>query len=178
FGAKRDGTFGEEAVFSDQHVALNKPYYFAAAVRLASKDAPGSITFYLKDLSNDDEPLLTAKLPHGIVGGFDHKKPMTLGRRGASAGADFDGLLDDVRLSGAALGVDELLFTREGINKHTLGYWQFEPKPGAFVDGSGHGLDIRPAAAKPMTAPRDARQTAWADFCHVLLNSSEFLYVE
>jgi Protein of unknown function (DUF1553)/Protein of unknown function (DUF1549)/Planctomycete cytochrome C len=178
FGKKRDGTIGEEAVFSDQHVALNKPYYFAAAVRLASKDAPGSITFYLKDLSNDDEPLLTAKLPHAIVGGFDHKKPMTLGRRGASAGADFDGLLDDVRLSGVALGVDELLFTREGINKHTLGYWQFEPKPGVFVDGSGHGLDIRPADAKPSAGPRDARQTAWADFCHVLLNSSEFLYVE
>ncbi len=30
YGKKKDGTFGEAAVFSDQNVALNTPYYVAA----------------------------------------------------------------------------------------------------------------------------------------------------
>lgn len=178
FGKKRDGTVGEAAIFSDQHIALNKPYYMAAAVTMATEKAPGRVVFYLKDLSNDDEPLLTATVPHEIIGQFATKQPMTLGRRGTKPGAEFDGLLDDVRLSGTALGVDELLFTREGTSKHTVGYWQFEAKPGLFADSSGHKLDIQSIRDKASGAPKNPRRGAWADFCHVLLNSSEFLYVE
>ncbi len=178
FGQKRDGSHGEEAIFSDQHVSMSKPYYLAAAVRLATKESPGTVTFYLKDLANDDEPLLTAKIEHAITGGFQHQEPMTLGRRGVKPGADFDGLIDDIRLSKSALNVDDLLFTREGTNEQTVGYWQFEAKPGVFLDSSGHDLNIKPAGARPSEAVLNRRQTAWADFCHILLNSSEFLYVE
>ncbi len=163
-------------VWPDHHIALNKPYYLAAAVKLATETVPGVVTFYLKDLSNDDEPLLIAKVPHKIAAGFGTKLPMTLGTRGKT-GAGFDGMIDDVRISDAALGVDQLLFTREGTNKNTVGFWQFEPKPNVFRDAAGNGLDIRPAAAGP-SAARDANKDAWADFCHVLLNASEFLYVE
>jgi len=47
----------------------------------------------------------------------------------------------------------------------------------ARIGASGHGLSITPAGAdgKP---PVDPRRQAWIDFCHVLLNSNEFLYVE
>ncbi len=177
FGKKTDDTFGEEAVFSDQHVALNKPYYLAAAVTLAKGKEPGQVVFHLKDLSNDDEPLLTAKVAHSIVGGFENKLPMTIGSRGLKGESGFDGLVDDVRVSTTALGVDQLLFTREGTNKNTIGYWQFEAKPNVFRDGSGHGYDIRPVAIAGK-GPRDVSKAAWIDLCHVLLNSSEFLYVE
>jgi mono/diheme cytochrome c family protein len=175
-GKKANGEFGEEAVFADLHVALNKPYYLAAAVKLATDKIPGRVTFYLKDLSNDDEPLLIAKVEHSIVGSMTNKAPLTLGGRGTAA--SFDGLLDDVRLSDSALGVDQLLFTHEGVNRHTIGYWQFEAKPNVYRDGSGHGLDIRTDDPAVTTAKRDVHRTAWADFCHVLLNASEFLYVE
>jgi hypothetical protein len=176
-GKKADGTVGEDAVFSDQHVALNKPYYLAAAVTLATDKEPGQVAFHLKDLSNDDEPLLTAKVKHSIVAGLDNKVPMTIGSRGGKGQAGFDGLVDDVRVSTAALGVEQLLFTREGTNKHTHGYWQFEAKPNVFKDASGHGYDIKPAAAGAKT-PRDVTKAAWVDLCHVLLNASEFLYTE
>jgi hypothetical protein len=175
-GTKAEGTLGEEAVFSDQHIALNKPYYVAAAVRLATATEPGLVTFYVKDLSNDDEPLLTAKVKHAITGGLANTQPLVLGNRGKGT-AGFDGLLDDVRLSDTALGVDQLLFTHEGTNRHTVGYWQFEAKPDVFRDGTGHGLDIRPAPPAAAAA-RDVKKAAWADLCHVLLNASEFLYVE
>jgi hypothetical protein len=82
-----------------------------------------------------------------------------------------------VRLSSAPLDVAELLFTREGTNKYTVGYWQFESKPGVFRDASGHGYDLKPTSAVA-AASSDPKKSAWVDLCHVLLNSSEFLYVE
>ena len=177
-GTKPDGTVGEEAVFADHHVALNKPYYLAVAVTLARGQTPGQVTFSLKDLSNDDEPLLVATVPHAITGGLGNALPFTIGVRSApKADAGFDGLLDDVRLSDAALPADQLLYTREGTGPTTAGYWRFEAKPGVFKDTSPLGRDIRPATVKTVVA-QDTRQAAWADLCHVLLNASEFLYVE
>lgn len=174
-GQKQYGGFGEEAIFSDQHIQLNKPYYIAASVKLAT-DKPGVVTFYVKDLSNDDEPLLIAKVEHKITGGFQNKLPFSIGAKGEK-GSFFDGMIDDVRLSKVALGVDQLLFTNEAINQHTVGYWQFEAKPDVFRDATGHGLDIRPAG-KFAKAKVDVQRTALQDFCHVLLNANEFLYVE
>ena len=176
FGKKQDGKVGEEAIFSDQHIQLDKPYYVAAAVKLAGEN-PGEVAFYVKDLSNDDEPLLIARVPHAITGGFENERSLMLGGRGANVDHSFDGLIDDMRLSRAALGVGELLFTSEGTNQQTIGYWLFESKPDVFHDASGHGLNIRPAAFKAGSKV-DPRAAALADFCHVLLNSNEFLYVE
>ena len=176
YGKKLDGSFGEEALFSDQNIQLNKPYYLSVSVKLAREGQPGEATFFVKDLSNDDEPLLTAELPHKVAGGFQNQHPFTIGGR-AKKGGDFDGLIDDVRLSDAALGVDQLLFTNEGVNKHTIGYWQFEAKPDVFRDSTGHGHDIKPGGTFAATKV-DTRQAALLDFCHVLLNSNEFLYVE
>lgn len=176
FGQKRDGQVGEEAIFSDQHIQLDKPYYLAASVRLAGAE-PGEVAFFVKDLSNDDEPLLAARVSHEITGGFDNERPMMLGGRGTKVDHSFDGLIDDVRLSRAALGVGELLFTSEGINHQTVGYWLFESKPDVFHDASGHGLDIRPTAFKSASKV-NPQAAALVDFCHVLLNANEFLYVE
>ncbi|MFN4259708.1 MAG: DUF1549 domain-containing protein [Gemmataceae bacterium] len=174
-GKKTDGAFGEEAIFSDQHIELNKPYYVAASVKLAGNE-PGSVTFYVKDLSNDDEPLLTARVTHAITGGFANRLPMTLGGRQAAKSGLFDGLIDDVRLSETALGVEHLLFTAEGVNRHTIGYWPFEAKPNVFHDASGNGLDIQTTSRA--SSQIDPRRAALADFCQVLLNSNEFLYVD
>ena len=176
FGKKLDGSFGEEAIFSDHHVALNKPYYLAAAVSLAKDNKPGAIAFHLKDLSNDDEPLLSVKLPHKITGDIANAQPLVIGARASKGQSGFDGLIDDVRLSTSALENADLLFTREGANKYTVGYWQFESKPGVFHDASGHNFDIAPPDS--IASIQDPRKAAWTDLCHVLLNSSEFLYVE
>lgn len=174
-GKKRNGTVGEEAIFSDQHIQLNKPYYLAASVKLATPKARGEVTFYLKDLANDDEPLLVARVPHEIESGVENDLPLMLGAR--MGGSGFDGLIDDIRLSKGALGVSQLLFTTEGVQKQTVGYWQFEAKPNVFSNTVGSDLEIRPATPTPAAA-RDATRTAWSDLCHILLNASEFLYVQ
>ncbi|MEY4947333.1 MAG: hypothetical protein RIR22_2034, partial [Planctomycetota bacterium] len=176
-GKKMNGEIGEEAIFSDQHITLNKPYYIGCAFTPATKTAKGLATFFLKDLSNDDEPLLVSKVEHSILGEFSNTSPMTIGSVYANNNGNFDGLIDDIRLSNAALGIEQLLFTREGLGKQTVGYWQFESKPDVFRDASENSLHIQ-ISGKTVTNKSDAQNNAWIDLCQVLLNSSEFLYVE
>ncbi|NBY02481.1 MAG: DUF1553 domain-containing protein [Planctomycetes bacterium] len=176
-GKKMNGEIGEEAIFSDQHIALNKPYYISCAFTPATKTAKGLATFFLKDLSNDDEPLLVSKVEHSIQGEFTNNLPLTIGSVYGTNNGNFDGLIDDIRLSNTALGVDQLLFTREGLGKQTIGYWQFESKPDVFRDASDNHLNIR-ISGNTSTIKSDSQNNAWIDLCQILLNSSEFLYVE
>ncbi len=177
-GQQADNSFGEAAIFSDQTIQLNRPYFAAASVTLADPKkgkGSGTVTFYLKDISNDDEPLLIAKVPHSITGDIGNDLSLTIGGLGGKASSFFDGLIDDVRISDAALDTAQLLYTAEGAGKSSIGYWRFETDPGVFRDGTGHGLDLRPVAKN--RGKVDLKHAALTDFCHVLLNASEFLYV-
>ena len=174
-GKTSDGKPVEVALFSDQHVEINKPYYLGVSVRLARNHVPGEAKFYLKDLSNDDEPVMVATLPHEIGSDIQTTAPLRLGSRDAKSG-HFDGLLDDVRLSRGALKREQLLLTAEGVTGQTVGYWQFEPMPGLFHDTTPHGLKIQPVKNLPVA--KSPENAAWTDLCHVLLNSNEFLYVD
>ena len=174
FGKDVRGNFGEAALFSDQNIELNKPYYAAASVHLAG-DQPGHVTFFLKDLSNDDEPLLTARVEHSVRGEFSNREPLSIGRLSSTKPHLFDGLIDDVRMSREALTAGELLFTKEGLAATTVGYWQFEAEPGVLKESSSSALHIEPAVA--VTKVSDSRWLAFVDLCHVLLNSNQFLYV-
>ncbi len=176
FGKKLDGSFGEDAIFSDQHLEPNKPYYLAASVKLASATASGKVTFFVKDLSNDEDPLLAAEVEHTIAGGFANAEPFTIGGRVGNKESWFDGLIDDVRLSNAALRNEQLLLTKEGTASETVAYWRFEQKPGVFLDSGEHKLNI--TVAESVAEKVDVHSAALRDFCHVLLNSNEFLYVE
>ncbi len=176
-GVKQDGSFGEEAIFSDQVLALAKPYSVAASVKLATASTPGEVTFYVKDLSNDDEPLSIAKVPHKVTGGFTNPLALNIGGR-AGKGGGFDGMIDDVRFSKGALKQDELLLGTEAHPAEaTVGLWQFESKPSSYKDASKNANDIQP---KPTGAKATAitRVSAVADFCHVLLNANEFVYID
>ena len=136
----------------------------------------GGVTFYSKDLSNDDEPMQVAKVAHKSVVGLQSKAPFVIGGRAADRLHLSDGPIDDVRLSRAILRQEQLLLTAEGVTEATCGYWQFEPKPSVFrkISPNRHDIHAQPAAGPPM----DRKTEALADFCHVLLNANEFLYVE
>jgi hypothetical protein len=145
--------------------------------RLATATTPGEVVFYVKDLSNDDEPLSVAKVPHKITGGFTNPLALNLGGR-AGKGGGFDGMLDDVRFSTGALKQEELLLGAEAsVTEATVGLWPFESKPSAFKDATKHANDIqlKPTGAK---ATASARAAAVADLCHVLLNANEFVYID
>jgi hypothetical protein len=142
---------------------------------LATAEAPGSVTFYLKDLSNDDQPLQIAKITHELTGGLHNDAAFTIGRVDGNRPAPFDGLVDDIRLIDRAIGQDEILYTVERQTDGTIGFWQFEVDPGVLKNSatSGPELEIDGATHTDWTP----RQSAVVDFSHALLNSNEFLYV-
>ena len=164
-----------EPIFSGLSIEPGKPYFIAVATQLADTAASG-VTFYVKDLTNDDEPMLAASVPHTTIANLHNTAPLTIGGRAGEAKHLWDGVIDDVRLSSAALAKEELLVTKEGASEQTRGYWRFEPTPDVFKDSSRFARDIQPGTIAPPKI--DAKQQALADFCHVLLNSNEFLYVD
>jgi hypothetical protein len=176
WGEKPDGSMANEAIFSGLHLDLNKPYFVAVSIHPGETDKDG-IAFHIKDLANDDEPLLTAHAAHTITrvkatGSF------TIGHSTDRAKErTWEGLIDDVRLSKAVLPVERLLLTREGVTDQTVGYWQFEAS-GPMRDSSPNGLHLTNDAGPAGKGKIDPAQTALADFCHVLLNANEFLYVD
>jgi hypothetical protein len=164
-----------EPIFSGLHSDIGKPYFVAVSVNLDDATEKG-ITFYAKDLTNDDEPMQSVQLAHSITSGIANDVPLVIGGQAAGKGNLFDGLVDDVRLSDTALHAEELLFTSPSPGEHTVGYWKFEAAPNPYADSSGHGHDI--SAAQQKGHATDPRFAALVDFCHILLNSNEFLYLD
>lgn len=179
--ATKQNQIAEAAIFSDQHVELNTPYYAAVSVRFAKDGQPGETVFYLKDLSDDEKPISVATQAHSIISlnldqnGAEKACSVRIGGRGKGAGGNFDGLIDDIRLSQGVLGENELLIVQEASKPNTIGYWRFESVPGFLVDSGENGLPLFSNHAN--TAEEDPDDQAFVDLCHVLLNSNSFLYV-
>ena len=171
--AAEDGTGGYELISSGLRLEANTPYYLAAVVRLGDTNETG-VTFYLKELSAGAK-LQTAHRAHHVTANHQSNLPLIIGGRDPEKHLTWDGLIDDVRLSSQALKAENLLITREGTTESTVGYWRFE-EPDLLKDSSPNGHDIRPEVSP--AARLDARTAALVDFCHVLLNSNEFLYVD
>jgi len=174
-GRTTSGVVEEQAIFSDHQIQLNTPYYAAACVRLATEAHAGSVSFLLKDLSNDDEPLLSSEVETHIIGGFNNELPLTIGSVTGDRPRTFDGLIDDVRLVGETLAVKDLLYTTEQELRDTIGFWRFELDPGIFQNNASSSLSIE--AQGEAIIRLEPAESALVDFCHALLNSNEFLYV-
>jgi hypothetical protein len=178
------GKEGSCVVPSDIHLELQRPYYVAASVS-TTDPADRSVTFSVKDLSDNDSPLVVKKVPHECGGPRTAACSFAIGGRDAGTAADaagrrgvWDGLIDDVRLSAAALERADLLWERGGAAGKVVGHWTFEETPGFAADLSGRGWSLA-RGGLVMPAVRDPRRyEALVDLCHVLFNSSEFLYVE
>ena len=177
FGRSVDGSVKEAALFSDQHIELNTPYFVAVTFKPATTvSESGVVTFHLKNLANADEMLGLVSVPHSVIDGLQNNLPLTLGFRQGAAESSFDGLIDDVRLSATALDVDQLLLNSEGPGPSTLAFWKFEPVPGLLEDSSSHSRRL--SFLRQDSSSVSPEQAALADLCHVILNSNEFLYVK
>ncbi len=175
WGANQAGQAQYEPVFSSLQIALNKPYYVAVSVKLSDTSDAG-ITFYTKDLTNDEEPAQIYQTTHKIIELPSLSAPFTIGGLGAKNERAWDGLIDDVRLSRGVLKENQLLLQNEALRADTVGFWQFE-KSGPMKDSSVNHLDLdrqAPAQASSLSA----RTAALVDFCLALLNANEFLYVD
>jgi hypothetical protein len=175
-GDPAKGGAGYEVIASNLRPELNKPYYVAASVRIADTSREG-ITFYLKELSRSDAPLLTANVTHKVTGHYRSSESFVIGGRSRSDRHLWDGLIGEVRLSNRARTQRELLTSGDEDASGAVGFWRFAAGDRFYRDASGVGLDLRPSggAADQLL---DASTKALVDFCHVLLNSNELIYVD
>jgi hypothetical protein len=169
-----------DAIFSGLQLQLNRPYYVAVSVNLKDTSDKG-ITFYWKDLANDEEPFLVYGTTHKVTSFAPGMRPFTIGGTTGKQERSWDGMIDDVRLSSVAVPQKQLLINTDGVTKNTVAYWQFENTPGMLHDSSPNRLTLQrfSSASLPRALPTiDARRAAWIDLCQVLLNANEFLYVD
>src|SRR5688500_12197360 len=165
-----EGSGGVEAVFSGLTVELNRPYFIAASVDVSDGTERG-ITYYSKDLSNDDEPLQITRATHKNTMAIRAMANFTIGGRDTQTHHTWDGLIDDVRLSNSVLRPEQLLLTSESVDETTMGFWRFESPATYYKDASPRAHDIR-TRLMPAGPPTDPRTAALIDFCHVLLNAN------
>ncbi len=176
---------GYEVIPSDLHVALHKAYYLAVALKTADTSESG-VTFYLKDLTDNDAGLEKASHPHKLTTPIDTKFPLVIGGRpGAKPSASvqgWDGLIDEFRISHAVLTSAQILFNDGEPKEAIAGHWYLKESPGFFKDSTAEQPDLTRLAQKSLAdtaiVPKTSIETALIDFCHVLLNSNEFLYVD
>jgi len=168
------GTGAVETVAPEIRLEVQRPYAIAVSVRPAV-GGPGEALFFVLDLSDNDAAPVERRMPLAAPGPFTGTAPFTIGGRDGTAGAPWAGLIDDVRLTAAALGREQ--FLPEPV-PGVVGHWTFEERPGFFADASGQERALeRPGVRRPPVADVP-RYEALVDLCHVLLSSSDFLYVE
>ncbi len=172
-GDPQQGGAGYEVIASNLRPELNKPYYVAVSVKIGDTTETG-VTFYMKDLFEEQAELQSAGVKHKVTDHYRSDVPVVLGGRHGSTRHYWDGLLDDVRISNKALTQDQLLISDPSSNAATVGFFQFEPSLGLLADSSPSQLAARMSTTQPTTR----REQALVDFCHVLLNSNEFLYLD
>ena len=179
-GRTGSGQLKYEVIPSNIHLELNQPYYVAVSVDVSDTSDEG-VTFFVQKLLGD-QPLQTATAKHEVSRAFRPDYALNLGGRHGSTRHYWDGLIDNVRLSGTALTKDELLVSAESSSDvPVIGDWQFDGKDQASLsDQSPHGNDISLALTQATVSQTASTTTtnALVDFCHVLLNSNEFLYVD
>ncbi len=171
------GDGGTEVVASDLRLELHKTHYVAASVRIGER-GEGGVTFYMQDLSDSEATLRVAAVRHTVTGGYASKASFTIGGRDGQKVHGWDGLVDELRLSREALPREKLLLADGAPPSHVVaGHWTFEAAPGFFKEVQGRVKPLgRPAHSRAAGAV--ASETGIVDFCHVLLNSNEFLYVD
>lgn len=176
-GNNSDGKPQYEVIPSNIHLKLNTPYFVSVSVTIQDT-SPKGVRFYVDDLSVANEPPQVAEAAHKVVGAYRGDFALTIGGRDRNDRHYWDGLIDTIRISRAALQDQELLIRGDSDNTNkTVGHWQFEQDGGMLTDSSRNGLALRSTRSsdRPPSAPQTA---AFIDFCHVLLNSNEFIYVD
>jgi hypothetical protein len=173
---------GYEVIPSGFLLELHRTYYVAASVRMGETGEAG-VTFYVKDVSDMDAPLRSVGVKHKLTGPVASKSPLIIGGRDATGGQPaqgWDGLIGEVRISKSALRPNQLMWNDGDPKDAVVGHWEFEEQTGFFKDSAGRQKDLvrLSPGQKSGAAPAPNADPALVDFCHVLMNSNEFLYVD
>ncbi len=182
-GRTASGQLKYEVIPSNLHLELKQPYYVAAVVDVDQTGEEG-VTFYLQKLS-DGGALQTAGVKHEVVRGYRPDYDLYLGGRHGTDRHYWDGLISNVRLSSGALASEKLLINVSDENdsgeasESTAGHWRFDGEAEeALADSSPSKNHIVRSNMSDGSKSAETSTSALVDFCHVLLNANEFLYVD
>jgi hypothetical protein len=193
FGLSDSGEAISTPIFSDLHLELNKSYYVgmiiqprvhqtdrlskaeAGAAHASTTTEAGTVTLFARDLSDDDAPLMRFDSTLPEIQLAPGETTVRIGSEGGSASHVFDGLIDEVRLTRGAVDESKLLFQSQKSQAETLAYWQFETETGLLSDSSEQRNSLQ-SSHSPSNRITPL-QRAFVDYCHLLLNMNEFLYL-
>ena len=167
-----------EVVASGLTFPLGKPVYLAATISATtSKDNPtsGSVTFYLKDLSDPESELETSTVETSVVSHVQNPKLKIVAGGRHSSGHLWDGQLARLTISEGALDKDHLLVGKQSAKAKRIVDWKFDG-----ADGERPAPDtvwLRQPEGPKTSGVTSKMQAAVTDFCHALFNSNEFLYL-
>ncbi|RLS55196.1 MAG: DUF1553 domain-containing protein [Planctomycetota bacterium] len=157
-----------EVVPSGIHLELNRPYRVAVSVKL-TEAGPMGVRFVVLDLSQPTAESQIAEVPHTVLAGVQTELPFVVGGRAGTDKHFWDGLVDDLRFVHEALPVEDLK-SSQWPAAPSLHRWTFDGDAPLTSVGGAQTLDMH--AGSEQVNP-------WlVDFCHVLLNSNEFLYID
>ena len=93
-GTDRQGNPATEPSSAISPLQLDRSYYLGVSFTPAGQDRTGTVTFFVKDLANEDEAILTATVPHPIVSLTPPPGPLFIGARAAAGAGSTLGWLD------------------------------------------------------------------------------------
>ena len=166
-GVDHKGAPKYEVVVSDLRVPVGKPVYLAAAVTarpISEGSEFGEVTFYVKDLSDSKAQLESVTVKHSVVGKLNASPfPLVIGGR-KQVGHLWDGQVSRLTLSKSPLSKEQLFLYPPELPPHRIADWKFSRGLPSKANWYGR------KSANPL-------QDSAADFCHLLFNSNEFLYL-
>lgn len=165
-GHNPGGDVEYEVVASNLRVPLNRPVFVMAVVNPQPK-GKGTVSFYLKDLGVEDEPMQSAVVEHNLAGSIRSEGlPVVVGGRAKGPAQRWHGQVARLIMTPSMVGPEEVWRSDALID---LAFTDLEnglPFPGAtWLESPKRETGVEPAVE------------ALADFCHALLSSNEFLYL-
>jgi hypothetical protein len=168
-----------EVVPSDIHLETKTPYYVAAVMShtlAPDQKFGGTITYYVRNLADAGAELQTVTVQHPVVGGYvNPERVLMLGGRERDTRSLWDGAISRVVVSSGMLAKEQLLIGTVQNAPRCL----FDAQAETLSSTSEPKFMWEKSAVKTASGRTvSPRLEALADFCHVLINSNEFLYLE
>jgi hypothetical protein len=161
------------------HLQTKTPYYVAATVShtlAPDQKFGGTITFHVRNLADAGADLQSVTVQHPVVGGYvNPERALMLGGREKDTRSLWDGAISRVVVTSGLLAKEQLLIGTVQSAPRCL----FDAQAETLSNTSEPKFVWEKSAAKPgRGAVASPLLEALADFCHVLINSNEFLYLQ
>ena len=165
----------KEYVVSDLSLKVNIPYYIGLIADTSSSQT--KVKFFLKDYSKKGSKLNDYQTSTKTVFNESKNDKGSIVMFTDNSIASWDGMIGEMRLSRTALNVKDLMFDKDlGNAKDTIAHWHFETDEELLKDATKNGYHLQMLKQQSVSSS-DAYTKAVTDFCQVIFNSSEFLYV-